>query len=116
MYQEAGILGFALTYKGFYTIIRTFTAGEYEWKDRFGKGWMKQKNFEEALGTLERIIEKMEREELPLEDSLKAFEEGVRLVRFCREKLNEAEKKIEILMKDDQGNEKIEPFDAGSSA
>ncbi len=70
-----------------------------------------EKKFEEALTSLESIVEKLEGEDLSLDNSLKAFEEGVRLTRFCNEKLNEAEKKIEILLKDSQGNETTEPFD-----
>jgi len=77
---------------------------------------MKEKRFEDALARLEGIVEKLEGEELSLEDSLKAFEEGVRLTRFCHKKLNEAEKKIEILMKDGEGDEKTEPFDLESTA
>ena len=72
---------------------------------------MAEKKFEEALLKLEDIVEKLEGEELSLEESLKGFEEGIRLVRFCNKKLNEAERKIEILLHDAQGNEKIEPFD-----
>ncbi len=72
---------------------------------------MAEKKFEEALLKLEDIVEKLEGEELSLEESLKGFEEGIRLVRFCNKKLNEAERKIEILLHDAEGNEKIEPFD-----
>ncbi|NOY52639.1 MAG: exodeoxyribonuclease VII small subunit [Deltaproteobacteria bacterium] len=77
---------------------------------------MKKQEFEDALKQLEGIVEKLEGQDLSLEDSLKAFEEGVRLTRFCHHKLNEAEKKIEILTKDDDGGEKIEPFDLESTA
>lgn len=77
---------------------------------------MKENTFEDALKRLEGIVEKLEGEGLSLDDSLKAFGEGVRLTRFCHKKLNEAEKKIEILMEDDEGNEKIEPFDLESTA
>jgi len=76
----------------------------------------KERKFEDALKQLEGIVEKLEGEDLSLEDSLKDFEEGVRLTRYCHNKLNEAEKKIEILMKDDEGNEKTEPFDLESTA
>ncbi len=75
---------------------------------------MAEKSFEESLAKLEAIVEKLEGEELSLEASLKAFEEGVRLTRFCNKKLTEAEKKIEILLKDAEGNEKVEPFETGS--
>jgi exodeoxyribonuclease VII small subunit len=75
---------------------------------------MAEKSFEESLGKLEAIVEKLEGEELSLEASLKAFEEGVRLTRFCNKKLAEAEKKIEILLKDADGNERVAPFETGS--
>ncbi len=75
---------------------------------------MAEKSFEESLAELEAIVEKLEGEELSLEASLKAFEEGVRLTRFCNKKLTEAEKKIEILLKDAEGNERVVPFETGS--
>lgn len=74
-----------------------------------------EKDFEEALTSLESIVEKLEGEDLSLENSLKAFEEGVRLTRFCNKKLNEAEKKIEILLKDSHGNDTTEPFNLNRS-
>jgi exodeoxyribonuclease VII small subunit len=52
----------------------------------------------------------MEEAELPLEDVLKNYEEGTRLVRFCSQKLDEAEKKIEILTKKTDGSVALEPF------
>jgi exodeoxyribonuclease VII small subunit len=72
---------------------------------------MAEKKFEEALARLESIVEKLEGEDLSLEKSIKAFEEGVRLSLFCDKKLNEAQKKIEILLKDVEGRNKTEPFD-----
>ncbi len=57
-------------------------------------------NFEDALTRLEEIVHILEQGNLPLEESLKVFEEGIRLSRFCMQKLNEAEKKIEILVRD----------------
>ena len=60
--------------------------------------------FEEALSELEKIAERLEEGELGLDDSIAAFEKGVNLVKFCQEKLEEAERKIEILQKGD--NEK----------
>ena len=73
---------------------------------------MAEKKFEDALSSLETIVEKLEGDDLSLEESLKAFEEGIRLFRLCNKKLNEAEKKVEILLRDTGGNEKIEPFDS----
>jgi len=61
------------------------------------------KKFESALEELEEVVEKLESGELSLEESLTAFEKGVGLVRFCNQKLNEVEKKIEMLVKDKEG-------------
>ena len=60
-------------------------------------------NLEEALEKLEETVKKLEEGNQPLEESLKIFEEGVSLVRFCTEKINEVEKRIEILKKTDEG-------------
>lgn len=60
----------------------------------------KPEKFEDSLQKLEEIAQKLEDGDLPLEDSLKAFEEGMGLVKACEKRLNEAQKKIEILMKD----------------
>lgn len=54
-------------------------------------------DFEKKLGRLEEIVQKMERGELTLEDSLKLFEEGVRLSRDCQTQLGEAEAKVKLL-------------------
>lgn len=59
--------------------------------------------FEQAMERLENTIQKLEDGNLPLEDSLKTYEEGIELVRFCEQKLAEAEGKIKILMKDKSG-------------
>ena len=63
----------------------------------------KKEKFEEALQKLEAIVTQMEEGDLPLEETLKAFEEGVRLARFCASKLDEAERKVEKLMRDQAG-------------
>lgn len=62
-----------------------------------------EKKFEAALEELEQVVEQIESGELSLEDSLAAFEKGVSLVRFCNQKLNEVEKKIETLVRDKEG-------------
>jgi exodeoxyribonuclease VII small subunit len=67
--------------------------------------------FESAIQRLEKIVTDMEEAELPLEDVLKKYEEGTRLVRFCSQKLDEAEKKIEILTKKTDGSVALEPFE-----
>ena len=61
-------------------------------------------NFEAALAKLEQIVQRLEKGELPLEDSLVLYEEGVRLSRLCHAKLEEAEGKIELLLKDQRGD------------
>nr|HID58081.1 exodeoxyribonuclease VII small subunit [Desulfobacterales bacterium] len=70
----------------------------------------KGKTFEEALKRLESIVQELESGDLPLEEAFKKFEEGVKLSRFCSEKLDQTEKKIEILLKDDLGRIQAKPF------
>jgi exodeoxyribonuclease VII small subunit len=60
----------------------------------------KPEKFEASLQRLEDLVQKLEDGDLPLEDSLKVFEEGMALVKTCERRLNEAQKKVEILMKD----------------
>jgi exodeoxyribonuclease VII small subunit len=61
---------------------------------------MAEKKFEKAMERLEEIVENLEAGELSLEDSLKVFEEGMKLVRFCSHKLEEAEKKVSLLVRE----------------
>lgn len=68
-------------------------------------------SFEKALERLEKIVEALESGDLPLEEALKRYEEGVRLARACQQKLDQAEKKIEILTKTLDGKFKKEPFE-----
>lgn len=68
--------------------------------------------FEKSLEKLESIVKKLESGELSLEDSIKAFEEGVRLAQNCGKKLDEAEKKVEILLTSKDGQDVRQPFDA----
>lgn len=72
---------------------------------------MPKEKFEEALKKLEKIVSRLEEGEISLEESLKLFEEGIRLSRFCNQKLDEAEKKVEILMKGKDGALRPEPFE-----
>ena len=60
--------------------------------------------FEVSLEELEKIVRRLEDGDLPLDESLELFEKGVRLSRECRERLNQAERKIEILLRDEDGN------------
>lgn len=68
-------------------------------------------SFEKALLDLENIVEKLEKGGLNLNESLALFEKGVKLARFLREELAKAEKKVEILLKDEKGEIKQEAFD-----
>lgn len=64
---------------------------------------MAKEKFEDALAKLEGIVKKMESGDMPLEESLKAFEEGIRLARLCAGKLDEAERRVDALMKEGDG-------------
>lgn len=66
--------------------------------------------FEKALERLETIVQQMESADLPLEDVLKKYEEGTDLVKFCSAKLEEAEKKVEILSKRKDGSPHLKKF------
>jgi exodeoxyribonuclease VII small subunit len=72
---------------------------------------MSEKKFEEAMERLEQIVETLERGDLALDDSLKVFEEGMGLVRFCTKKLEEAEQKVTILIKESEGKWIQQPFE-----
>lgn len=63
---------------------------------------MAKDKFEEALGRLEDIVKKMEAGDMTLEESLKAFEEGIKLARLCSRRLDEAERRVEILLKQEE--------------
>lgn len=63
---------------------------------------MPKERFEDALRKLEEILRKMEAGDMTLEESIKAFEEGIKLSRLCAERLDEAERKVEILLKEDE--------------
>ena len=68
-------------------------------------------DFETALQRLEEIVKTLEGSELPLASALELFEEGVTLSRFCHSKLDEAERKVEILVKKADGGMEAEPFE-----
>ena len=61
------------------------------------------RTFEASLEALEQIVRQLEDGDLPLEKSLELFEQGIRLSRECQERLSQAERKIEILLRDNQG-------------
>lgn len=73
----------------------------------------RQSKFEEAIADLEQVVEQLESGDLSLEDSLAAFEKGVGLVRYCNQKLSEVEKKVELLVKDRQGQLQLKAFGNG---
>jgi exodeoxyribonuclease VII small subunit len=66
--------------------------------------------FEACLSRLEQIVGALEAGNLPLEESLKVFEEGIALARHCSRYLDEAERRIEMLVKDDAGATTTRPF------
>ncbi len=71
-----------------------------------------EKSFETSLAELEQIVGRLEDGDLPLEQSLELFEKGIKLSRECRSRLTNAERRIEILMKDANGDfraEEMEP-------
>ena len=72
---------------------------------------MAQKKFEEALKQLEDIVRDLESGDLCLEDSLKNFERGMKLIKFCSEKLEEVEQKVNILIRESDGKYSTQPFD-----
>ncbi|MCD6225074.1 MAG: exodeoxyribonuclease VII small subunit [Deltaproteobacteria bacterium] len=71
---------------------------------------MVKQTFEKAISLLEQIVQDLETGDLPLEEALKKFEEGVNLSKTCSRKLDETEKKIRILMNDNNGNVTEKPF------
>lgn len=72
---------------------------------------MAEIKFEDALKRLEEIVDTLDKGDIPLERSLKIFEEGVRLSRLCNKMLDKAEKKVEILMRDEKGVLEAKPFE-----
>jgi exodeoxyribonuclease VII small subunit len=73
---------------------------------------MAEKKFEEAMQRLEDIVETLEDSDLSLNDSLKIFEEGVKLIGFCSKKLEEVEQKVTMLVKKSEGKYSEQPFEA----
>lgn len=68
-------------------------------------------SFEKAMQRLDQIVEQMEANKLPLEELLTGYEEGLRLVKLCSEKLDAAEKRIEIITRDATGKPQVTEFD-----
>ena len=67
--------------------------------------------FEKALAELEQIVAKLEKGGISLNESLALFEKGVKMSRFLKGELDKAERKVEILLKDEKGNLRAEEFD-----
>ena len=72
---------------------------------------MKEKKFEDAMKELEDVVKRLESGDLSLEESLKIFEEGIALSRYCFKKLEEAEKRVSILIKNEEGIKRV-PFES----
>ena len=68
------------------------------------------RSFEASLEALEQIVRQLESGDLPLEKSLELFEQGIRLSRECQERLSQAERRIEILLRDNQGRPVVNTF------
>ena len=73
-------------------------------------------DFENSFRQLETIVQRLENEELPLDESLRLFEEGIALSRFCHQRLEEVEKKIELILADAKGQPRTEPFEDEAEA
>ena len=73
-----------------------------------------EKTFEASLNELEKIVRQLEEGDLPLEKSLKLFEDGVKLSRECRERLTKAERRIEVLLRDADGNPVLQDLEPES--
>ncbi|OGP51072.1 MAG: exodeoxyribonuclease VII small subunit [Deltaproteobacteria bacterium RBG_13_43_22] len=71
---------------------------------------MSKERFEDTFKKLETIVSKLEGGDLSLEDSMKLFEEGMRLSRICSERLAEIQKRVEILLKSEDGSLQPQPF------
>ena len=73
---------------------------------------MAKKTFEQSMKQLEQIVQELESGDLPLEKAIKKFEEGIQLTKLCAKKLDETEKKITLLVQDEEGNIEESPFPA----
>jgi exodeoxyribonuclease VII small subunit len=73
-------------------------------------------NFEGAMDRLEKIVEQMESGKLPLEDLIVRYEEGMKLVKICQERLANAEQKIEIITRNSAGKPVVQEFESAQEA
>lgn len=75
----------------------------------------KSQTFEQAMNRLEEINQALESGDIPLEESIKLYDEGIKLIEFCQSKLNEAEKKIQKLSRNTEGNFEVSDLNSPSS-
>ena len=73
------------------------------------------KTFEASLESLEQIVHELEQGDLPLERSLELFEKGIGLSRQCQERLSQAERRIEVLLRDNQGRPTVSTFEGAQA-
>ena len=76
---------------------------------------MAEIKFEEALKKLEKIVEDLENGDLSLEEALKKYQEGIELSRACSQRLDNAKKKIDVLMKNKKGEFELRPLDSSTT-
>jgi exodeoxyribonuclease VII small subunit len=72
---------------------------------------MAEIKFEESLKKLEKIVEDLEKGDLSLDEALKKYQEGIELARLCSQRLENAKKKIDLLVKNKKGEFELRPFD-----
>lgn len=72
---------------------------------------MAEVKFEEAIKKLEKIVDDLEGGNLSLDDALDKYEEGIKLSKLCAKKLEAAKKKVEILLRSEDGSVELKPFD-----
>jgi exodeoxyribonuclease VII small subunit len=72
---------------------------------------MAKKKFEDTLLELEKIVQRLEDPDVPLDEAVALFEDGIKLSRFCSQKLDEVEKRVDLLVKDEQGGLATRAFD-----
>jgi exodeoxyribonuclease VII small subunit len=72
---------------------------------------MAELKFEDGLKKLEKIVDDLEAGDIPLDEALEKYEEGIKLSRMCAKRLELAKKKVEILLKSDDGTVELKPFD-----
>ncbi len=72
------------------------------------------KGFEQRLKELEQINEQLKSSETSLEEALKLFESGIKTAKSLEKELTEAERRVEILLEDEEGNQELTPFDEGT--